>query len=82
MPETGLAGINQAVPYSSAISVRSKRSCVSDDDAFSESPFRTFNYRAEYPSKPFASIEDARDWVALSLTDTTDRQQPIHTFSE
>jgi len=36
---------------------------VSDDNAFSESLFRTLKYRPEYPTKPFASIEAAREWV-------------------
>ena len=36
---------------------------VSNDNAFSESLFRTLKYRPEYPSKPFASIEAARAWV-------------------
>lgn len=37
---------------------------VSDDNPFPESLFRTLKYRPEYPSRPFASIEDARTWVA------------------
>jgi len=37
---------------------------VSDDNPFSESLFRTLKYRPGYPSKPFASLEDARRWVA------------------
>lgn len=36
---------------------------VSDDNAFSESLFRTLKYIPFYPQKPFASIEDARIWV-------------------
>jgi len=36
---------------------------VSDDNPFSESLFRTLKYRPEYPTKPFASIEEAREWV-------------------
>lgn len=36
---------------------------VSDDNPFSESLFRTLKYRPEYPSKPFASLEDAQNWV-------------------
>jgi hypothetical protein len=36
---------------------------VSDDNAFSESLFRTLKYIPFYPQKPFASIEDARVWV-------------------
>ena len=37
---------------------------VSDDNPFSEALFRTLKYRPEYPSRPFASIEEARRWVA------------------
>jgi len=36
----------------------------SDDNAFSESLFRTVNYRPEYPDGPLASLHDARAWVA------------------
>lgn len=37
---------------------------VSDDNPFSESLFRTLKYRPEYPVHPFASLEQARAWVA------------------
>jgi transposase InsO family protein len=37
---------------------------VSDDNPFSESLFRTMKFRPDYPSKPFASVEEARAWVA------------------
>ncbi|RYZ57533.1 MAG: DDE domain-containing protein, partial [Proteobacteria bacterium] len=37
---------------------------VSDDNPFSEALFRTVKYRPEYPNKPFASLEEARAWVA------------------
>ena len=36
---------------------------VSDDNPFSEALFRTAKYRPEYPSRPFASLEEARAWV-------------------
>jgi hypothetical protein len=36
---------------------------VSDDNPFSEALFRTLKYRPEYPSGPFASLEEARLWV-------------------
>jgi len=36
---------------------------VSNDNPFSESLFRTMKYRPHYPSRPFASQEEARDWV-------------------
>ncbi len=37
---------------------------VSDDNAFSESLFRTLKYCPEYPKRPFASLDEARSWVA------------------
>lgn len=36
---------------------------VSDDNPFSEALFKTMKYRPEYPSKPFASLENAQQWV-------------------
>ncbi len=36
---------------------------VSDDNPFSEALFRTLKYRPGYPSRPFASLEDASLWV-------------------
>jgi len=36
---------------------------VSDDNPFSEALFRTFKYRPEYPTKPFVTVEDAREFV-------------------
>jgi putative transposase len=38
---------------------------VSDDNAYAEALFRTLKYCLEYPSKGFATVEDARAWVAL-----------------
>lgn len=40
------------------------RPSVSDDNPYSESLFRTMKYRPAYPSGAFASIEQAREWVA------------------
>jgi transposase InsO family protein len=37
---------------------------VSDDNAICESIFRTLKYRPGFPRKPFASLDDARSWVA------------------
>ena len=37
---------------------------VSDDNAYAEALFRTLKYCPEYPSKGFATVEDARAWVA------------------
>jgi putative transposase len=36
---------------------------VSNDNAFAESLFRTCKYRPNYPSKPFASVDEARAWT-------------------
>jgi putative transposase len=36
---------------------------VSDDNPYSESLFRTMKYRPQYPSKAFASLRAASDWV-------------------
>lgn len=36
---------------------------VSNDNAYAESIFRTYKYRPEYPSKGFATLQDARAWV-------------------
>jgi len=41
---------------------------VSDDNPFSEALFRTLKYRPEYPSRPFSSLQEARDWVAAFVT--------------
>lgn len=37
---------------------------TSDDNPYSESLFRTLKYRPDFPSQPFASIEEASAWVA------------------
>lgn len=36
---------------------------VSNGNLFSEALFRTCKYRPDWPSRGFASIEEARDWV-------------------
>ena len=36
---------------------------VSDDNPYSEALFHTLKYRPSYPSKPFSSIEETRQWV-------------------
>jgi putative transposase len=41
---------------------------VSDDNPYSEALFRTLKYRPEYPARPFASLEEARVWVASFVT--------------
>ena len=40
------------------------RPSVSNDNAFSESLFKTLKYAPAYPSKPFESVEGARQWMA------------------
>ncbi|HDZ78759.1 MAG TPA: transposase [Gammaproteobacteria bacterium] len=39
------------------------RPSVSDDNPYSESLFRTLKYIPAYPSKPFVSLQEARQWV-------------------
>jgi len=36
---------------------------VSDDNPFSEALFRTLKYRPNFPTRPFASLDDATTWV-------------------
>ena len=40
------------------------RPSVSNDNPFSEALFKTLKYCPQYPSQPFASLEEARCWVA------------------
>lgn len=40
------------------------RPSVSNDNPYSESLFKTLKYTPAYPSKPFESIDEARQWVA------------------
>ena len=44
------------------------RPSVSDDNPYSESLFKTLKYTPSYPKKPFASIEQARQWVLGFVT--------------
>jgi putative transposase len=39
------------------------RPSVSDDNPYSESLFRTLKYTPTFPSTPFASLAEAREWV-------------------
>ncbi len=39
------------------------RPSISNDNPFSESLFRTFKYRPEYPEKPFKNLSEAREWA-------------------
>ena len=40
------------------------RPSVSNDNAYSESLFKTLKYTPIYPEKPFSSIQEARQWVS------------------
>jgi transposase InsO family protein len=40
------------------------RPAVSNDNPYSESLFKTMKYRSQYPARPFATLADARTWVA------------------
>ena len=48
---------------------------VSDDNPFAEALFRTLKYRPSYPSKPFATLDDARRWVATFVAWYNDDHQ-------
>lgn len=39
------------------------RPAVSNDNPYSESLFKTLKYRPAYPTKPFESVDEARQWV-------------------
>lgn len=39
------------------------RPSVSDDNPYSESLFRTMKYTPAYPSRPFETLDQAREWV-------------------
>jgi putative transposase len=40
------------------------RPSVSNDNAYSEAMFKTLKYHPGFPDAPFATIEEARQWVA------------------
>lgn len=44
------------------------RPSVSNDNPYSESLFRTLKYTPAYPSKPFDSLDAARQWVQTFVT--------------
>jgi putative transposase len=39
------------------------RPSVSNDNPYSEALFKTLKYRPAYPSKPFETLQEAREWV-------------------
>ena len=41
------------------------RPSVSNDNAFSESLFRTLKYNKLFPTKPFTGIRESRDFAAI-----------------
>jgi len=49
--------------YQLGVATSFSRPRVSNDNAYSESIFKTCKYRPDYPYKGFLSIAEARDWV-------------------
>jgi len=49
--------------YDLGITPSRSRPRVSNDNAYSEALFRTLKYRPGFPSKGFATLEYARDWM-------------------
>jgi putative transposase len=52
-----------AMMYWLGLKASYSRPRVSNDNAFSESPFRTAKYRPEFPAKGFADLQQARLWA-------------------
>src|SRR4029077_2500403 len=53
-----------AMMYWLGLKASYSRPRVSDDNAFSESLFRTAKYRPEFPAKGFADLQEARLWAS------------------
>ena len=49
--------------YQLGVTTSFSRPRVSNDNAYSESIFKTCKYRPDYPYKGFLNIDEARDWV-------------------
>jgi len=49
--------------YQLGVASSFSRPRVSNDNAYSESLFRTCKYRPDYPANGFATIDEAREWV-------------------
>ena len=49
--------------YDLGVTPSHSRSRVSDDNPYSESPFRTLKYCPQWPKQGFADLEAARSWV-------------------
>ena len=54
-----------ATLYELGITPSRSRPRVSNDNPFSEALFKTLKYRPDFLPKGFASLEEAREWVAL-----------------
>lgn len=57
-----------ATMHGLGITASFSRPSVSDDNAFTEALFRHLKYAPSYPRLGFASLEDARAWVAQFVT--------------
>ena len=53
-----------ATMQSLGVTASFSRPSVSDDNAFAEALFRHLKYAPSYPRRGFATIDEARDWVA------------------
>jgi putative transposase len=53
-----------AMMYWLGLKASYSRPRVSNDNAFSESLFRTAKYRPEFPAKGFADLQEAREWAS------------------
>lgn len=51
-----------ATLYELGVTPSRSRPRVSNDNAYSESIFKTFKYRPEFPTKGFSGLENARSW--------------------
>ena len=51
-----------ATLYELGVTPSRSRPRVSNDNPYSESIFKTFKYRPEFPTKGFSGLEDARSW--------------------
>ena len=54
-----------ATLYQLGITPSNSRPCVSNDNPYAESLFKTLKYRPDYQPKGFETLEKAREWVSL-----------------
>lgn len=66
--------------YDLGITPSKSRPRVSNDNAFSESLFKTLKYRPGFPVNGFATIEDARNWMLTFVRwyNTEHRHSELH----